>query len=339
MVLSNQWHEPTSPKLPRGDYAMIVGYWDTNIVMLGGGPDGISIGYDQGMQQYDIDNDIFIDNGSYYLPTGVTCDNSGAQCFTQLSNLIFVIQEGQSQFYVYDLATNTLETNWNNIAIPSPATYTGTTCLASDAASNSLFLTGGRYWNDYYDRFEILNISSLQWISAPPSMPQPISSHACIVHSDTQRLYVIGGGIEIYDGRYYDINYKSILYIDISDIQNIQSQNWIPNAQNLTYDGALSARAVTYLDDIFVIGGHWYDVNYEWHQVDRLQIINTISGDVTRGAAFADGIALSDTTAILVQGVIYWFGGNHNIEGFYTDYPWQYYYMYVCDLCIYILYF
>eukprot|EP01083_Nonionella_stella_P171709 587159_1 len=287
------------------------GYWYPRIVFLGSN----TAANDKQLMQYDVVNNNMIDNGTSFTTDSVT--NAG-QSYAQISSDLFIISPSGDKLSVSHLDTKIFESSWKNIVISSNAENLRYACLASDTLRNLLYITGGyEEFGADTDSIQILNVSTPEWITTalnPPTMKQTRSRHTCNVHSDRMRLYVIAG--------YRDAEpINTIEYLDVVDLSNLPL-SW-QSSQNLIYD-ANAPRSVVYMDYIFVIGGQYNDPTVT--RVDRIQTINTLSGQVTTGAVFSGGIRVTMTSAIVVQNKLYMFGGQTMSDITNT---WQYYYLYV----------
>ena len=137
------------------------------------------------------------------------------------------------------------------------------------------------------------------WVTSPPTLLQIRHYSTCEAHESSNRVYAIGGEADIWGNRYLN----TIEYLDISDMSIIETKLWTLNPTNLTYP-ASDLSSIAFHDFIYVIGGKLG--GSQW--VPQTQIIDTITNDISLGASFYEN-GISDTSAIIINNVIYVFGG------------------------------
>eukprot|EP01084_Bolivina_argentea_P001627 3000_1 len=294
--------------IPRPTTNMAIGYYNGFIYLLGGART-YSV---KQLLQYDIINNEFIDNGQYNLPVSIF---GNGQFYTQINNYLYIINPDQGNTFVrFDLQTKTFESHWNTINIHKPVRHLG--CLAS--TTQYLFVIGGHnYANGLLNAFQVFNLLYNIWLTNTSSMYQGRVECSCIVHPETNRLYAIGG---------YDLflPLNTIESILISD--NIPNQNWKYMTHNLIY-AAQQSRSIIYKIYIFVIGGIYtykndLDSKIYRFNIDQLQVINTITGEISLGPLLNYGIY--GTAAINVHDIAYAFGGCIYDDNLLYPDKWQY---------------
>eukprot|EP01083_Nonionella_stella_P015908 44499_1 len=316
LMASDQWIAPSSPTLHRGMTNMAIGFYHPYIKLIGGSPSNTQL------QQYDIVNNIMIDNGTGGIINDPTFGYG--QYYTQSSNDLFIIDSSGDRFSVYHLDTNTFEKDWGGVIFNTAVSAYA--CLASHQIDqNEMLFVLGAYdtTNHYRNTVQILNITSLsnpQWLSNPPTMRAARGKHACTVHAATNRLYAIGG-VDYDTGTGGNIYLLTIEYMDISDMSFTGFQY---NSYNLL-SAAYGPRAIAHHNHgVYVIGGSgaWDGSSYNYNYY--MQVISTRTGIVSSGARF-NSFAMSGTAAIMVNDTLYAFGGtNYDISKPYFD-SWEYY--------------
>ena len=284
LTASQTWNLGSNT-LPRANSLMAVGYYHPYIKLIGGSKNR------QGLVQFNLNSNEFIDNGTSYLPYELW---DSTQFYTQISDdllltLAFHAQD-TAHFYAYHLDTDTYEYNWRGIDISTPF---GRACLTYSSQHNYIYII-------YNYRTQMLNVSSLQWVTSPPSLSRSRFYFTCIAHESSNKVYVIGGATNI---NIQSHHFKSIEYLDISDMSIIGTKSWMDNPSNLTYP-AMYLRSVAYHDFIYVIGGLMSGGGL----VSKTQIINTVTNSVSLGASFYDD-GLAEASVVIINNVIYAFGG------------------------------
>ena len=223
-----------------------------------------------------------------------------------------MVYPGSGRIASYNLSTNTFNVDWKGQSKGNVFQRTGEAgCVTVDARTNHLYIIGGEKGVVYgsSNATQIFDITQLIW-SFGPELNGGRTLHTCNVHERSSRVYTIGGSI-----KYRDIT-PSIVYLDITNIANVsQLTRWELNPYN--YTPAYLARSVVYGDYILIIGA------YGGHSSAKgLQILNTIDGTITEGPEMV-GVAVYTTAAIIVDGILYAFGGRAFSEP--TLDTWQYY--------------
>eukprot|EP01084_Bolivina_argentea_P142619 250546_1 len=302
------------------DTGMAICSYNESIYLVGGYHNGIQL------VEYKIEQNAFFEikpeYGFGYLSEAIY---GSGQYYSQSDNTLYMITpytdyswcqamgNCASQLSIFNVENQIFTKYWNSIDISTYVSDVG--CLAS--ANDFIFIVGGHNTGDgYLNTTQILNLSSLTWITDPPSMNQKRGHHSCIVHPLTKTLYSIGGAAGIYDGsdELNDIYLNSIEKISIT---NIQHQTWSFNINNLTSPASMT-RSVTYENNIFVIGGFYYDGSR--HHLNTVHIIDVMTGTVTMDESLAYNI--EQTSVIIVDNIMYAFGGygdGHSLG------KWQYY--------------
>eukprot|EP01083_Nonionella_stella_P275686 936481_1 len=82
----SQFIQSDTPKLYRKLYRHAIGYWESNITLLGG--DSTVLPVRQQMQKYDVANDKMIDYGTFFLANGIF---GVGQFYAQISNHLYIV--------------------------------------------------------------------------------------------------------------------------------------------------------------------------------------------------------------------------------------------------------
>eukprot|EP01084_Bolivina_argentea_P273611 466117_1 len=284
----SQWHQPTTPTLPRATSNFAIGVYEHRIIMLGGYTYSTN---GKQLFQYDIKNNVFIDNGTSFLSQNM--GNSGT-FYTQSANILYMMNYQETTINTYNLQSNQFITNITNIIIPN---LSGGQCLTS--TTNSLFIIGGRINNEYSGNVQMMDISTNTW-SIISNMNEKRSYHSCIIDPMTNILYVIGGMDCTNGGTWCSSGMHKT--IETIEINNINTQIW-------TYYGNLSipshsARSVWYNHEIFVISGKYDCCSYS----NIMHIINTIDGTISEDSFQHRGEGIG---VIIVDRILYAFGGRY----------------------------
>eukprot|EP01084_Bolivina_argentea_P292548 502967_1 len=277
-----------SPYVPLGlnwtsDVQMAVGSHNGSIFIIG----GYSNGY--GLYEYQIKQNQFVNHGSQ---TYITADLYGlGQYWTQIDHKLYMINPKHNIFALFDLKTKSFINNWNDVAIPS--VVEDEACLAS--VPDYLFVLGGFVFKvGSINAVQILQISTLLWLSETPSLRTKRRAMSCIVHEYTSQLFVMGG--EGTSGKL-----ATIEKLNIVDIPTLNQ--WEYNNNNLL-SGCSGSRAVVFDDYIWVVGG-FYSSN---GQLTSVQKINVITGDVSSDQNLIWSVGFA--SVVMVDRVIYVFNGH-----------------------------
>ena len=281
---------------------MAIGYYHPYVKIIGG---FYSL---RSLVQFDINSNDFIDNGTAYFSNDIW---EYGQFWTQIKdNLLIIHLEGGLGFDAYYLDTNTYESNWNSLTIPIlPSTVAlKQTCITFSSQHNFIYVVGGRGGFGMIKETEMLNLTSMEWITNPPPLLLQRSYFACNVHEDTNTLFAIAGA---YAGSDYS---KTIEYLDISDMSTIESKSWqntpytIPDGWQRaphTTIGLYQHSSVVHEDIIYLIGGQYQA---------SLIIVDVVAEQVTIGPSFLGDLGAAP---IIIENVLYVFGGNTNIYQYY----------------------
>eukprot|EP01084_Bolivina_argentea_P204255 348794_1 len=303
------WISPSESKLPRGDWDMAVGHYNEMIFILEIYNCGHVNNYQ--MVQYDIETNNFVDNGISSISKPIV---GGSQFYTQINHILYIIDNIGDKVLIYNMETKIFI---NNIFIDTNVGIYG--CLTS--STEYLYIIGGyNQIDNNLNTLQILNISSNEWLSGMPTMQQDRIRLSCILHPSSNKLYAIGGF-----GK-FPANYLDSIEV-ISVLDDITSNQWTYNNNTLMTETA-DSRAIIFKDEIWVIGGNYFD-NPTSYYLSSTQIINIYSGKVSFGEELIYGV--ENTAAIMIDDIIYVFGGaNYDIGGCHgtnilgcIDY-WQY---------------
>eukprot|EP01083_Nonionella_stella_P102814 292860_1 len=239
----------------------------------------------------------------------------GGQHWTQQGSILYIIQCCQGftvpsnpPFATYDMASEQLTANWRGITTPE---YIGdAACLSS--TSHHLYVVGGgdgMMATKASASLQILSLSTYQWETSPPSMNQQRGGCSCIVANEY--LWVFGGFYS--DSIRYDSNER----IPIADI----AQNAWQYVDSLSMP-LRDTRAVSWGDDIYIIGGK--SDGSGMGQVDLVHIMDAISATISLSP---DTVPFRNagTSPVIVDSILYTFGGMHQTGETYLTNEWAYY--------------
>eukprot|EP01083_Nonionella_stella_P181997 653542_1 len=206
------------------------------------------------------------------------------------------------------MASEQLTANWRGITTPE---YIGdAACLSS--TPYHLYVVGGgdgMMATKASASLQILSLSTYQWETSPPSMNQQRGGCSCIVANEY--LWVFGGFYS--DSIRYDSNER----IPIADI----AQNAWQYVDSLSMP-LRDTRAVSWGDDIYIIGGKSDDSGMG--QVDIVHIMDAISATISLSP---DTVPFRNagTSPVIVDSILYTFGGMHQTGETYLTNEWAYY--------------
>eukprot|EP01083_Nonionella_stella_P168328 567972_1 len=287
--------------LPRADGDFAIGYnpYNETIYLLGG--------YNSRRQfvEYDIDAQSIVDHGTNSIPMDVF---SFAQYYWQVNDIIYIKSSDNPAISTFNVKTKTFIQSHMNMTVSSPG-YTVksliSTCVV--ATEEYVFIAGGRYtesgskWVTTND-VHVYDLTGDQWIQNTRSMTHSRDEHSCIIHPDTNALYVFGG--------FYGKDAKNNQYlsnIEKINIDNITQTPWT-SVGDLTQ--ALSTTAAVYYQHlIFIIGG--------WRVSDSaINIVHIIDVTTDTIAVFLDPlpVVLCEVSAIVVGDMLYVFGGSGDVD-------------------------
>eukprot|EP01083_Nonionella_stella_P310238 1101553_1 len=272
-VASYQWVSPDST-LPSANAYMVVGVHNGTIFILGGGASP------RQMTEFQIETETFIPM-TQTLPNDV---EAWGQIWSQLDEMMYMIVGSTLSTF------NMITKQYTNAWIDLNADVGGKDgCLA--AVNDQIFVTGGYVNSQSIDTFQVLNVTSLQWISNTPSMQTKRCDHACVVHYNY--LWVFGG--------WGSSPIKTNERIDITDITSNQ-WDFIGGLSDVAY----AFRAVAWQQSVFVTGGYQGSGNHVY--LDTVHVVDGITGDIVLALE-----RLVSTVAfhgiVSIHNVIYLFGG------------------------------
>ena len=311
-VSHSQWIAP-SLTLTDKIQKSACGYHD-NIIYVVGGDDGDDLSDAYGYIEYNISNNTFSRTTSFF-PRSLT---STSNWWFQINNVLYMTTWGT--IHTFNLASKQFTEAL--FTAPNYNSYTRViyACLAGDVQQSLLYYMGGMDLLNTQipvNTLQILDINDGSWITGP-NMNQVRVHFACIV-SPNKQLYAIGGS---YSGTSSLTGIKTIEYIGTTNIQNNQ---WILMNEDLS-EYLVFTRAVLLDHNIFILGGR-YPVGTNWDDTevtDKVHVINTLTNEVY---VASDRLAYKTfaTAPIIVDRVIYAFGGWDHPDGWYMDSGlWQY---------------
>eukprot|EP01084_Bolivina_argentea_P055073 100984_1 len=218
----SQWIEETAT-LPRADRANAIAYYNGDIFIIGGNH------YPRQLIKYNIEASAITTNiaNEPAITTDIRCYGQG---WVQQNEFLFMITVG-THLAVYNLNTNNM-IEWDSTQQQLPQTVSASSCLAEH--NNFLFVVGGKSGgNTDMDTTQIFNISGNQWLNPTPTLNQARKQMPCIVHPQTQKLYIFGG----YAG---SARVSSIEILSVNDMNNIGQEGWVeyPNMLTPARDGS-----------------------------------------------------------------------------------------------------
>eukprot|EP01084_Bolivina_argentea_P319770 554660_1 len=297
------WYE-SQVSMPRANDQMAIAH-DTNnsIIWLVSGKSN-----KQQLVSFNYHHFNFTDYGLYYLNSSglITASAGVGQYYTQINNILWMIDAHGTSFNIFDIATNIFKHNYSSIVFPQ--NVHSSSCLAS-IDNNYLVVNGGQNEVGYYlNTVQILNISSFEWITNVPNLNIARGYHSCIVHHKSEKMYVMGGYDYFANGDTYQ---DSIEVLDVSDMSNIQHKSWMNIGNLLTR--MLGHRSVIYKDDILVFGGR-----SRYRYEGTINVINTLTNAVSNGGHL--GFTANYMSPIVVYPFMFVFGGNYNMPLNYWKY-------------------
>eukprot|EP01084_Bolivina_argentea_P175126 303319_1 len=274
--------------MPRQNYDMAVGHYANSIYLLGG--------YLYGFQltQYDIDKNIMIFHGEFYLPFMLY---GNGQFYSVSNNIMFLVDHLGTKLLTFDLTTLSFK-NGSDFNIPYNVSTEA--CIVSTDAF--VYIVGGRNNSDgvYLNTLQIFSKSTNMWLTDSMSMNAKRGALTCNVHPQNKLLYAIGGMSSKYDYVYT---------VEVIDTTSINEGIWKYIDSDLLYPVAY-ARSIIYGTSILVIGGMYReDTNNIYHIRGAIQIIDTTTGVISYGGSTIDGYVTHKHSAIIVNDMIYVFGG------------------------------
>eukprot|EP01083_Nonionella_stella_P019529 54236_1 len=294
----SQWILPDTSILPRADQHQSIGIYNKSIYLLGGQT------YRHQLVEYLISGDVFIDHGQKWGPDDVIYANGFAQYWTQINHILYILQMNSNTISILDLETTTFTSSYiTNI----PSNTLGHACIAS--SQTQLFVLGGPLLG-LPDVF-MYDLQINQWLNIP-QMQQGRANHACIVHPTNHALYAIGGTA--------DNDRITLSSIETIEIDNVQQKTWAftePLSQVVAF-----TKCVAYRNAIYVIGG----ADKSWIATNKVHVINVLTDEVTVFPVRMPS-ALADVAPIVVDDVLYVFGGWNGIDGSINT--WMMYDLYI----------
>eukprot|EP01084_Bolivina_argentea_P175662 304158_1 len=236
------------------------------------------------------------------------------QYSTQVDNNIVMVHPDGAKLSIFDMSTNIFQSYWNSIEIINEKG-----CLTS--SNNFLFLTGGT--GELSTTLQILSLSTNQWMKNLPQSNHNRINLACVVHPNTNELFLIGGYNE-----YMQEPVKSVEHIFVGDLDTSMNRTW--QSRYFLTNAPERASSFVYGNDIVIIGGYqrkYFTVNgQKYYYPDyscNVQVINTLE-IYTTSRGYLD-FCVYGTATIMVNNVGYAFGGVRENTGSdsATDF-WQY---------------
>eukprot|EP01083_Nonionella_stella_P010367 29533_1 len=281
--------------MPLSNYKMAAGYDATNhtIWLLGGSA------VPKQLLSFNTQTLTFVVQNQ----TGLSHNVLGNQYFTQVGNILWMINPEQDQnlpqgFSTFNVITSQFQYEYNNIFLPVNTGETAA-CLAStiDANHSYLFVVGGESESSTaLNSTQIYNISSDLWLINVPSMDTNRARLSCIAHNN--KLYSIGG--------------FSASILDSIEMLDVSTTNLHGFATTWQYIDPLNTplrltSAVRYMDSILVIGGYTgQDSSNAIHVIDTISDTVTYYSESLATAVYATAPVVIDAN----DGTLIAFGGS-----------------------------
>ena len=196
------------------------------------------------------------------------------------------------------MTQSSLSSVWNDVVFPVPVGQGA--CLA--AHGDFLHVVGGVSSGVGTNLLQVFHIAANAWLTSN-KMEAQRSYAACIVHSQTDQLYAIGG--DTVDGE--GLTIETIQASATEPI--VVGQVWKAFADKLGV-AVIKARVVQHEDYLLLIGGAEWTETGEGGEVSTVQRI-TSAGAVIVGGEKAPALLLAayNVTAVAYGSVMYSFGG------------------------------
>eukprot|EP01083_Nonionella_stella_P164613 545365_1 len=296
ITVISEWIQTSSPKLPRADYCIAVGFYNGSIYLLGG------YGHRYQITEYAIERNLFIDHGLEAMHTYAPFQLYGvygyAQFWTQIDHLLYVEESyGKTEpdkISIFNMETKTFASSVIG-GIPTDGGINS--CMTSN--TTHLFLLGGDYGfavSIPLALVRLYDISSNQWITAPsvPSMNSNRLGFACIIHPTDSKLYAIGGVASS------DTASSSIETVQSNDITH---STWEYISGTLSRPLAWCICEI-YKNNIYVVGG----ASATYVVTKNVHVINILTSEVS---LLSDPMPIEFTNVapLVVDHSLYVFGG------------------------------
>eukprot|EP01083_Nonionella_stella_P309692 1097778_1 len=283
-----------STQLPKPTYGVALGYDATADTILIFGGDGYFTSTNTQFIKFKDHQFTMVD--PYYLTTAQKTYGRG-QHYTQLGDDLWTIRDDGGGFIKIDTETYVVTDPLVNIE--DPVDIGG--CLLS--VPGFIIVAGGGEYS-WMDKVQIYDIDAGEWLSGVPSLANLRRDAACVTVNN--KAYVIGG----HGGSTY---LDSIEELDVANLPNTAGLSWNMLPGRLA-SGRYGARAAAHNTYIFVVGGY----TYTW--TTDVDIIDTISGSCALHDTLA--FAAECASAIIVNDVMYAFGGYNGADGDIWDYQY-----------------
>eukprot|EP01084_Bolivina_argentea_P227682 384555_1 len=221
-----------------------------------------------------------------------------AQSSIQINHELWMLALNQQILNVYDLENENITKTISFIG-----DTTGYRCITN---YNEYILVIGGTPDKYNSNFYIYNISKNSW-STGPGVNIGRSYHSCNVVGN--EVYVIAG-IDYGSGT---DPLSSIEYLIFDQVNGILD-GWKTMEQTL-YNARANHRSVIFSLNIYVIGGAWHG-----NTLSPVEIINTVNKTVNSPSGFNLLYATYGSSVIIVDSVIYCFGGYPTESNEYYQY-------------------
>eukprot|EP01083_Nonionella_stella_P303522 1051058_1 len=299
LITAAEWVSSPS-RLPHAIAEFALGFYNDTVFMLGGsgltGPGGYQL----------TEWDMKAQTGSYNegLPAYVNCFIG--RCGTQQGDTLYIITPDDA-LHIFNMSTKQFTANWNNVELGPKNYQTHGSCITS--TTDHLFMLGGSRRDtvpvQFNANFQILQLSTLTWLTREPDMNEIRYGMECIVHQDI--LWTIGGWSPT-SGQTTQIE-----HIDITILTDAMDSAWLYSAP-LT-QASYHMHAVGVGDRIFIMGG------YSGHTL--FHILNITDHTMTL-SPHRLAVGVGEGGVMLLNSVIYLFGGETDASSSKTN-TWQYY--------------
>eukprot|EP01084_Bolivina_argentea_P041370 76323_1 len=285
--------------LPRTMYAAAVGYDVSNdsIWLLGG--TGSSWTRKQ-LVQYQVGTGlgVFVDYGSSVLQEEVYVASQG---YAQLNQYLFIVDYYGDSLHRFNMNNQIMDSNYYSLPIDVGYSYYTCMCVL-DIDHAYLVIIGGRYIDSnghYLDTIQILNMSSNEWMQGISSLNTPRAYPICETFNHS--IFAIAGENPDFGNP----------YLDTVEVYNFDTNEWNYITDRLSIP-FIYGSAVVYQNEIVIFGGYAVDdYGGYWGYLTGIHVINAVTHEIYPVTSYID-VAMRETTAINVAGIIYLFGGVYN---------------------------
>ncbi len=253
-----EWVKSNTTLSDSPNYGFIVGYYNNNITLLGGGDFG-----DNHVLEYNINTSSITSN--YNTLSISTCMTYSAGFISLNTNIYFTNaaydESLEKNFFVYNMETKTI----SNLGATNPKPFDTTDeCYTTENIQYIYIISGIQPGNTYSNpamKFYIFNINNLTW-TVGPDLHYPHTHGACVYINHSDMLYIFGG-TDIFQAFGYIETLNNVSYAT-SDGYNEQ---WISLGRFTEGISFVNAFHPSYSNSIFIYGNGWANdiICYVWY--------------------------------------------------------------------------